>query len=342
MTHNGLWFKLAYYSLALRKDDAATGKPAAPETSRRARPSRLFFPSRKRFLLASTCAMALLSAGASPASAADEASQAAEADDSCVKLFGWMYWTHRDEGIYRACRDGSQVKLLVPMKNVDGLAVDEQGGKLYFTISTYPQLNSDKLLRANFDGSGVEELAQGLNFTGDVVLDAKQGKLYISSLADGKIIECNLDGSERKDWLTGLGNPDEMALDAEHRNLYWVRSGKVQRSNLDAPQVEDVAALNGPAMGLALDLENKRIYYALLSDGVIRRADLAGQQDEQIVSGRSGVDGLAYDPFSRKLYWTEEGKICQSNEDGSETETLVPDKTHRFASIAIFDPKESP
>ncbi len=35
--------------------------------------------------------------------------QAAD-EESAAELLGLMYWTHRDEGVYRACRDGSEAK----------------------------------------------------------------------------------------------------------------------------------------------------------------------------------------------------------------------------------------
>lgn len=291
----------------------------------------------KTLLIAAGLLACLLASPPAPQTRAAE-----DAGDSCADLFGLMYWTHRDEGVYRACRDGSEIKLLVPIKNADGLAVDERGGKLYFTISVYPELNSDKLFRANIDGSGVEELAQGLNFTGDLVLDAQEGKLYISSLGDGKIIQCKFDGSERKDWRTGLSHSDELAIDARNRKLYWVNGGKLQRADLDGSGVEDLATLNAGAMGMALDVENKRMHYATRDEGAIRRVNLDGTGDQPVVSDHPGVDGVAYDAYNRKLYWTESQKICQANEDGSEIETIVADKTHRFASIVISQPNVAP
>ena len=272
--------------------------------------------------------------------AADE--PAAEAgDDACAELFGLMYWTHRDEGVYRACRDGSQVELLAPIKNVDGLAIDTEGGKIYFTVSRHPEVNADKLMRANLDGSGVEELAQGLNFTGDLALDAKAKKLYLSRVGDGVIMQCNLDGSELKEWLAGLGSVDEMAFDARARQLYWVQGGAIKRASVDDARVEGLGAINDAAMGIALDLENQRLFFATRDNGAIASISLDGGQRRQIVAGLSGVDGLAYDPYNRKLYWTEPAKICQANDDGSEIETLVPGKSHRFGSIVVLPPKQA-
>lgn len=346
---SGHWVRLACYSLALLNQDRDSGRPGPPSSppSNNGRSAADFLQSLRRFLLRAACAVAAVVLMPSAVFAADPPTEsgesaAAESDDSCAELFGWMYWTHRDEGVYRACRDGSQVKLLVPIKSADGLAVDPAGGKLYFTTSVYPQLNGDKLWRANLDGSGAEELIQGLNFTGDLVLDREQRKLYVSSLADGKILRCNLDGAERQDWLSGVGNPDEMALDPERRQLYWVRSGKIQRANLDDPHVEDVVQVNAVMMGLALDLKDRRLFYATRDNGSIISLKLDGGGQQPLIKGRVALDGLAYDPLNRKLYWTETGKICQANDDGSQAETLVPDKTHQFSSLVILPPEETP
>lgn len=271
----------------------------------------------------------------SPVQAADE--------ESAADLLGLMYWTHRDEGVYRACRDGSEVKLLLERKNVDGLAIDEKAGKLYFTVSNSDNANADTLHRMNLDGSGVEDLAAGLNWTGDLVVDPERGKLYISSLADNKILVANLDGTELKDFISGLRAPDEMALDATNKKLYWASSGQgsIQRANLDGAQQEDVLPAEHYSFGIALDLDKQQIYYADAANGALRRVGFDGKDQQQIVAGLSGVDGVAIDAYNRKLYWTEEGRISQANFDGSERETLVEGKCAKFASLVVLPPKQT-
>ena len=79
--------------------------------------------------------------------------------ESSADLFGLMYWTDRNEGINRASRDGSEVQLVVATPSVDGLAVDEKEGKLYFTVSAPQQQTGDKVMRTNLDGSNPQELS---------------------------------------------------------------------------------------------------------------------------------------------------------------------------------------
>ncbi|HVX12285.1 MAG TPA: DUF5050 domain-containing protein [Pirellulales bacterium] len=263
------------------------------------------------------------------------------AEDSAGETLGWIYWTHRDEGIYRAARDGSEVKLLVAKKNVDGLAIDEETGKLYFTVSNVPD-GTDSLESADLDGNNVKQLAAGLNWTGDLVLDADAGKLYVSSLGDNLIMEIGVDGTQRRNLLTGLSNPDEMAIDAKGGKIYWASSGGdgIRRADLDGSQSEAVLAAPTTIFGLAIDEPNRQIYWIDSAQGAIHRVGFDGKNDTQIVGGLQAADGLALDLDNRKLYWTETGKISQANLDGSGVEVLVSGKTAQYASLVLRPPKE--
>ncbi len=262
------------------------------------------------------------------------------ADDSAGATLGWMYWTHRDEGIYRAARDGSEVKLLVAMKNVDGLAVDPEGSKLYFLVSNVPD-QPDTLHSADLDGGNIKQLAGDLNWTGDLALDAEAGKLYITSLGDDKIIEIGVDGSQQRDLLTGVESPDELAIDTKHGKIYWGSSGGdgIRRANLDGSNPEPVLP-QVVAFGLAIDLEREQLFWVDLGTGSIHRVGLDGKNDTQVLTGLQGADGLALDAENRKLYWTETGKISQGNFDGTGVEVLVSGKTAQYASLVVFPPQE--
>lgn len=55
----------------------------------------------------------------------------ASAEDSAADALGVMYWTDRTAGLYRAARDGSEIKLIVPGTFINSIAVDRDvlGGK---------------------------------------------------------------------------------------------------------------------------------------------------------------------------------------------------------------------
>lgn len=93
-------------------------------------------------------------------------------------------------------------------------------------------------------------------------------------------------------------------------------------------------------MGIAIDTVDRAIYWADVDPGNIVRSGLDGKAETAIVTGRVGLDGLVLDTDNRKIYWTETGKICQANLDGSGTEVLIPDKTEEYSTLVILPPKE--
>ena len=260
---------------------------------------------------------------------------------SAADLLGVIYWTDRNEGIYRAARDGSEVQLVLRMPFADGLAIDEGEEKLYFTVSSPQQQNADKVMRANLDGSGPQELAT-LNFTGDLVLDPTEGgKIYVSSIGDGKVVRLNRDGTGLEDFVVGIPRPDELAFDPVKCQLYWTNHGdkRIERANVDGTGRETVVQLKTTqALGIALDSMKREIYW-VMPGGMIFRAGLDGSNEKQLIGGLTQPDGLAFDPENRKLYWTENGKLSQANADGSQAEALVLGKTRQYGSIAILPPK---
>ena len=263
----------------------------------------------------------------------------ARSGESAAELFGTMYWTHRDEGIYYAARDGSDVKLLVPARMADGLAVDATRGVVYWTISDNA---GNKVQKANLDGTDVKDVITGLSGTGDLTLDAETGTLYVSLMNEGKIIAVSTDGTKRSDFVTGLNIPDELLFDAKHQMLYCTCSGDgtIQEIKLADGQPRTILTTQGVWFGLAIDPLTDHLYCVQSSRGEIDRAKLDGSDAKQIVSGLQNVDGLALDADNQKLYWTELGKISQANLDGTGIEVLVTGKTAMYGSIVVLPPKE--
>jgi sugar lactone lactonase YvrE len=264
---------------------------------------------------------------------------AASGQDPAADLLGTMYWSHRDEGVYRAARDGSDLKLLVPAKLADGLAIDQDGKTIYWMAR---DAGSIKVQKARLDGTGVVDLVTGLSQTGDLLLDAEAGKLYVSLMNEGTIIQLGTDDSQRTDFVVGLKLPDELALDPKHRTLYCTCSGDgtIQQIKLDDPKPRTILTTQGCWFGMAIDTSADQLYCVQSSRGQIYRAGLDGSDAKQIMSGLTEVDGLAIDIDNQKLYWTERGKISQANLDGSNIELLVAGKTAQYGSIVVLPPKD--
>ena len=134
---------------------------------------------------------------------------------------GKMYWTdtHANK-IQRANLDGSQVEDLIT-SGLDvpaNMALEVATGKMYWTnyqsTRTGPVPGSGEILRANLDGSQVENLVtSGLDRPDGLALDVAAGKMYWADKDKSKIQRGNLDGSRVEDLITsGLDRPSDIAL----------------------------------------------------------------------------------------------------------------------------------
>ena len=192
-------------------------------------------------------------------------------------------------------------------------------------------VDSRKIQRANLDGSGVEDLVEGLDFPYDIALDVAAGQMYWTDFHTNKIQRANLDGSGVEDLVEGLNHPRDIALDVAAGQMYWTDFGitgteKTKRANLDGSEVEDL--FEGLDMrDIALDVAAGKMYW--INSGItgtdkIWRANLDGSEVEDLVEGLAPIGAIALDVAAGKMYWTtlESRKIQRANLDGSEVEDL--------------------
>ena len=136
-----------------------------------------------------------------------------------------------------------------------GIRVDSSGGKIYWTDA-----GTDKIQRADLDGSTIEDLVTGadIGHVLDLALDVAGAKMYWVDSIQDKIKRANLDGSSIEELITtGLDDPRGIELDVARGKMYWTDVGtkKVQRANLDGSTVEDLVttSLDTP-VGIATGL----------------------------------------------------------------------------------------
>ena len=193
---------------------------------------------------------------------------------------------------------------------------------------------TEKIQRANLDGSNIEDLVTGRSPFG-IALDVVGGKMYWTDTRTAKIQRANLDGSDVQDlvklrysWYRG---PRDIALDVVGGKMYWTdtRTAKIQRANLDGSNVEDLVTqgLEYP-LGIALDVVGGKMYWTDFWTDKIQRANLDGSNIEDLVTRTQGLswpNGIALDVEGGKMYWTDSGtdKIQRANLDGSNIEDLV-------------------
>ena len=240
---------------------------------------------------------------------------------------GIYYYGACADAVSGESRTGNNCSQSVPVTVSGGSSGGSSGaGKMYWT-----DRGTDKIQRANLDGSGVEDLVTlGLDEPYGLALDLGVGKMYWTDLGTDKIQRANLDGSGVEDLVTsGLSFPYGLALDPDAGKMYWTDWGtdKIQRANLDGSGVEDLvtSGLSGPS-ALALDSGAGKMYWTDFGTDKIQRANLDGSGVEDLLtSGLSNPFGLALDLGAGKMYWTDFGtdKIQRANLDGSGVEDLL-------------------
>jgi len=219
----------------------------------------------------------------------------------------------------------------------NGLAIDKEGGKLYYADDDNLSINSMEL-----DGSNPSVLYDGLTGIGSVAVDAESGKVYWTNRTDGVVQRGNLDGSGSVETvIEGLELPEGIA----------VYNGKIYVSDVNVPPVGEniyVANTNGSGLeifvagswgyGMAVDPVNERLYFGdqavyddpednrLKSVSINDNSDIVTVAEiEPIGANGSRTYGIGINTTENKVYWTDRssGRIKSANLDGSNVETVL-------------------
>jgi DNA-binding beta-propeller fold protein YncE len=200
------------------------------------------------------------------------------------KKNGKLYWCDR-EGmrVMRASVDGSHIETLVDTSQGDarpgrdatkwcvGIAVDVDGGKVYWGQKGPDNAGQGRIFRANL------EIPKG------------------QTPANRKDIETLLDG---------LPEPIDLDLDLNNRMLYWTdrgdppRGNTVNRAPMDGapgkrkdPEILITHLMEG--IGLSLDLKGGRMF---LTDygGTVYSANLDGSNEKTLLYAQGNLTGITY------------------------------------------------
>jgi hypothetical protein len=195
-----------------------------------------------------------------------------------------LYWSDR-EGmrIMRSNLDGSKIETLVDTSQGDarpgkdakkwcvGIALDIEGGKVYWTQKGPEKAGQGRIFRANL------EIPKG------------------QTPADRQDIEV---------LYNNLPEPIDLDLDLGNRIMYWTdrgdppRGNTVNRAPMDAtngsrPEPEIVFNHLMEGIGLALDLGNGRMFVTDLA-GSVYSANLDGSNKKPLVFAQGNLTGIAY------------------------------------------------
>lgn len=200
---------------------------------------------------------------------------------------GKLYWSDR-EGmrIMRASADGSHIETLIQTGHgasdrarqanwCVGIALDVDGGKVYWTQKGGNPANMGSIRRANL------ELPPGMNAT---------------NRSDVEVL------------VDGLPEPIDLDLDVRTRMMYWTdrgdppRGNTVTRAPMDLPDGanpstrRDLQILFGglnEGIGIALDVMRGRLYASDLG-GNVYSANLDGSDHRTILTDQGSLTGIAF------------------------------------------------
>jgi len=206
------------------------------------------------------------------------------------KTTGKLYWCDR-EGMRVMCAnlDGSDVVTLIdtshgdarpgpdPTKWCVGIALDADGGKVYWTQKGGDNANKGRIFRANI------EILPG------------------QTPADRQDVELLYD------WLP---EPIDLEIDPATRTLYWTdrgdppRGNTVNRASLDSPRGERkvpeiVFSHLMEGIGLALDLKDGRMFITDFG-GSVYSANLDGSDQKELLYAIGNLTGIAYAEITTK------------------------------------------
>ena len=202
----------------------------------------------------------------------------------------------------------------------------------------------DKILRANLDGTEIEDVITGLDHPqGITVYD---GKMYWTDAGSRTVHRANLDGTDIETTIAGVSLSLGGGLAAAGGRIYVASRWKILSTHLDGSKLSEFSTTAYPG---ALAIRHGAIYWTGPVSGTIQRASLDGSNEELLVTGLIYPHGgMAI--YGGKIYWTDYdlgggrrdvddgGKIQRSNLDGSRVETVVS-RLSRPHGLAIYNGK---
>jgi sugar lactone lactonase YvrE len=255
--------------------------------------------------------------------------------------------------------DGTDRKVIVSNCQLpDGIAIDVEVGRIYWTNMGVPNLNDGSIECADLDGRDRRVLIpQGLTFTPKQLhLDKQNSKLYWCDREGMRVMRSNLDGSQIETLVeTGRGDADRrdqtrwcvgITIDPERKQIYWTQKGadngeqgRLFRAGLEIPKGETAANRSDievffdhlpEPIDLELDVKNRVLYWTDRGDpprgNTVNRAsiDAKPRAPEIVVTHLMEGIGIALDVPNDRMFVTDfAGSIYSARLDGSGERNLL-------------------
>lgn len=137
-------------------------------------------------------------------------------------------------------------------------------------------------------------------------------------------------------------NPTEIEIDPGAGKIYWTAANSLYKANLDGSSTTAIGpTLSSDVEGLDIDLTNNKIYWADKGNGKIQRADLDGNNVEDVLTGLSSPHDLKLDITASKVYWREGTtllrKVDLTGNNAADVQTIGNLTTFTLAKLLAGD-----
>ena len=234
-----------------------------------------------------------------------------------------LFWSDKDKGTIESSDPDGSNRVVVHSNLGDprGVAVDPFECKVYWAVRE----PIGAIYRSNYEGSDIEFVISA-DSPGDIELDLVGRLIYWTEQDSNSIKVAGLDTPLLFTLITGLNEPYYLALDKNY--IYWsdFDSSVIHRADLEYFVPSDFIT----GLGRVRDIEvtNGLIYWCDRDTSDIRRRALDGAGTGMVLYSGSDFDrphGLALDPESGELFWTDTTKdrVGAGTMDGSGVDTDV-------------------
>lgn len=252
---------------------------------------------------------------------------------------GKLYFSEQALGgrISRVGTDGSNLEMIVPdAGDVFGIAVDPDGGKVYWTDA-----RNGRVGRSDLDGANLEYIipdTPGSSGVADIELDVAGGLLYYVNTGNGEIRVANLDGS--MDEMLLQRSTSNIALDLDGEVIFWTVSSccvaeHVWRANFDGSDQTEVASYPEPTVGpwgIEIDTRSTTSETATAIDALVG----GGTADAGLLLGPNATWGDVDNDFDRDLADFATLQFCIV-EDGELVDPSIRLLCSRYDADCDFD-----
>ena len=240
-----------------------------------------------------------------------------------------IYWSEWGK-IRRANLDGSNVEnVITGLVYTKDISLDFRNNTIFWIEEGTAKvkgvkLGYSKIMRADSDGSNIEEIIGGYHIPpegGGALKECKGEVCWVWIEPEGKD-RVEIDPEQ---YLQPWG----ISLDNQKQHIYWIDRAhrKFQRANLDGTGVKDVMDLKSTSVwDMKLDVKRGQLYWVELVSRMIQRVDLDGTDVEVVVDRwNNPILSIGLDVDAQHIYWTStsSGIIHRASLDGANIEEVI-------------------